>query len=113
MSEGSDEVGSGGGVGQGDFGNGGDGAVVVDLVTVQDAAVAVGGVGAEADVGDDGEVGSGVLDSADGLLHGAVGSAGIGAGVVFVARAAEENDARDAQCGGFGGEGGGAIGREQ
>ena len=81
---GSDAVGACFGVGHGDVADAVDGQGVVETAVVaEDAAVAVGGVFAEADVGDDEEVGEAAAEEADGLDDGAVGVVGGGAEGIF------------------------------
>ena len=92
------DVGAGLSVGEGDAGEVVEGGVVVDLTGgVEGAAVAVVGVGADADVADDGEVGEIFFDSGDGLLNGAVGVVGgVAVGIFFVGFGeAEEEDAAE------------------
>ena len=97
---GGDAVGAGFGVGHGDVADAVDGEGVVEAAVVaQDAAVAVRGVFAEADVGDDEEGGEVAAQEADGLDDGAVGVVGGGAEGVFDVGAqghAEEDDGFEA-----------------
>lgn len=79
--------------------------LVEGSVLVQDAAVAVRGVFAEADVGHDEHLREGLLDGFDGAYDGAIGVGGFGAGGVFGGGGegdAEEDDGAEA----FGDEGG-------
>ncbi len=81
-----------------------DGVVVAGLAS-DDAAVAVRGVLAEADVGDEHErfCGGGLLEGAQAALHDAVVDPGAGAVLVFFGGKAEEQETADAECGaGFG-----------
>ncbi len=100
---GRDRVGAGLGVGDRDFGQQLDRDVVVDLAVADEAAVAVRGVLAEADVGDHREVGVGLLEGADRHLHDALVVVGARAGLVLGGGDAEEEDGADA--------GGGDLGR--
>jgi len=93
---GGDDVGSCLGEGDGGLGEQREGRVVVDLVAVaivcDEAAVSVGGVLAEADVGDkdEGVEGAIVFEGTQGLLDDAVGGVGGRGAIVFVGRKAEE-----------------------
>jgi hypothetical protein len=82
-----------------------DGRVVHDLAVDHDAAVPVVRVLAEADVGDDEELGQLALDGADRGLHWRFGIVGVRSDVVLVLGNAEEQDAVDAvglrRCGFF------------
>ena len=95
-------MGAGVGVGERDVGDALDGHGVVEGAGVgEDAAVAVGGVLAEADVADDEEGGEGGAEEADALDDGAGRVVGGGAEGVFGGRGeghAEEDDR--AQAGG-------------
>ena len=75
-----------------------DGHVVENLVALDDAAVAVRGVFAEADVGDDDQMRHLALDRADGALHRRVGVGGFRAGRILAVGQAEEQHAEDAIC---------------
>ena len=73
------------------------GGVVVHAAAGYDAAVAVAGVLAHADVADDDQPGLGLLDGADSLLDYAVFGVRPGAHIVLDARDAEQQDGGDAQ----------------
>jgi hypothetical protein len=74
-----------------------EGRIVPDLFALDDTAVAVGRVLAEAHVGDHQEVPALGANGADGLLdHAAVGIA-LGSQRILVFRQAEEDDAGDSQ----------------
>ena len=103
MSLGRDRVGAGLGVGDRGFGQQLDRDVVVDLAVADEAAVAVRGVLAEADVGDHGQVGVGLLQRPHRHLHDALVVVGAGAGLVLGGGDAEEQDRAD--------PGGGDLGR--
>ena len=94
---GGDEVGAALGVRHGHLGEQLEGDVVDDLAVLHHAAVAVVHVLAEADVGDDHEVGELVLDGAHGHLHDALGVVGAGRRRVLVRGDAEQQDRRDAE----------------
>ncbi len=94
---GRDDVGSGAGVGDGTGGEPFERGVVVDVAVDDLAAVAVAGVLAVADVGDDDEFGVGGFDGADGLLDDAVVVVRAGGLLVLVLGDAEEDDAADAE----------------
>ena len=94
------------GLGDGGFGEDVERGVVDDLVLglgggavhlLDDAAVTVRHVLAEADVAHDEQVGDGGLDGAGGLLHDAVFGPGSGGNLVLGLRQAEENDGGDAE----------------
>ena len=74
--------------------------VVADGAVLHHAAVAVARVLAEAHVGDDEQVGHGVLHRAHRLLHDAVLGVGLGAARVLLLRDAEQQHGRDAHAGG-------------
>jgi hypothetical protein len=72
--------------------------VVVDrAVGADDAAVAVRGVGAEADVGDHDQLGVGLLDRPHGELDDALVVVGAGARLVLLGGDAEQQHRRDAE----------------
>ena len=100
---GRDHVGAGLGVGDRGLGEQLDRDVVVDLAVADEAAVAVRGVLAEADVGDHGQVRVGLLQRPDGHLDDALVVVGARARLVLVGGDAEEQDRADA--------GGGDLGR--
>ncbi len=100
-----DRVGAGLGVGDRRFRQQLDRQVVVDLAVADEAAVAVRGVLAEADVGDHGQVGVGLLQRPDRHLHDALVVVGAGAGLVLAGRDAEEEDRADSGGGDVGGLG--------
>ncbi len=102
---GRDRVGAGLGVGDRGFGQQLDRDVVVDLALADEAAVAVRGVLAEADVGDHGQVGVGLLERPHRHLHDALVVVGAGAGLVLGGGDAEEEDGADAGGGDLGGLG--------
>ena len=77
--------------------------VVVDLAVADEAAVAVRGVLAEADVGDHDQFGVGLLQRPHRHLHDALVVVGAGAGLVLGGGDAEEQDRAD--------PGGGDLGR--
>jgi hypothetical protein len=93
---GGDAVRAGQGVGDGDIADALHGELVVQAAVVsQDAAVAVGCVLAEADVGGDEEVGEAAAEQPDGLDHGALGVVCVAAESVLCVgeqRHAEKND---------------------
>ncbi len=70
--------------------------VVVDVAVAEHAAVAVGGVLAEAGVGDHDEVGVRLLQRPDRHLHDALVVVGAGAGLVLVRRDPEQDHRRHA-----------------
>ena len=94
---GGDDVGAGARVRQRLLGEDFERGVVGDFTVFDDAAVAVVGVFAEADVGDDDEIEIRFADGFDGALDDAVCAGGAGAGGVFRFGKAEENDAGDAE----------------
>ena len=96
MSLGRDGVGAGGRVGDGGLGQQLDRQVVVDGPLADDAAVAVRGVLAHADVGDHDEVGVGLLQRAHRHLDHALVVVGAGAELVLGGGDAEEDHRADA-----------------
>ena len=92
---GGDDVGAGLGVAHRLPGQQLEGGVVEDAVALDDAAVAVVGVLAEADVGDHAHLRDRVLDGADGLLHHPVVVVGLGAPGVLVLGDPEEDHRGD------------------
>ena len=108
---GGDDVGPGLGEGDGGLGEQGEGCVVLDGVAQgrhlvrDDSAVAVRGVLAEADIGDEDEPVEGAIgfEGAQALLDDAVGCVGAGGKVVLFRGKAEEEQAAEAKRGaGFG-----------
>ncbi len=99
-----DDVGSGGGVGKRAFHEQLDALVVqdVEMVAVDPsyAAVAVAHVFAQADIGDDEELGTFGLDCADRMLHDAIFGVSAGGGFILFVRDAEKKDGL--QAGGLG-----------
>ena len=75
--------------------------VVVDGMPFDDAAMAVIGVFAQTDIGNDHQIRQFVLDLADGPLHDAFFGVSLGAQRVFLVRQAKENDRRYSQMKGF------------
>ena len=59
--------------------------------------MAVRGVLAETGIDDHQQIGDGLLDGADGLLHDPFGVPGFAADVVFLGRQPEQDDRRDAE----------------
>src|SRR5207244_6489082 len=89
-----DDVGAGGRVGHGRPHQLLDGGIVGDVVTFQNAAVAVRGVFAQAHIGDDDGVGSIALDGANRRLNRRIVVVGGRSDVIFVRGDAEQQDAR-------------------
>ena len=71
--------------------------VVIHVVVLDEAAVAVAGVFAVADVGHDQQVGGFAADGADGALHDAIVVIGAGRHFVLRFRQAEQDHAADAE----------------
>jgi hypothetical protein len=89
-----------------------EGGVVPDLVPLDDAAMAVGGVLAETDVGDHEELAALAAYRANGLLHDAVVGVPLRAEGILPLGQAEEDHARDSQGLHLAGLAGRLVGRE-
>lgn len=104
---GGDDIGAGFGVADGGFGEELEGGVILDgpvgAFFFDNAAVAVAHVFAEADVGNDEEIGEFLFEEADGLLDDAIFGVGPGGFGVFGFGDAEEEDGADAVLEGGGG----------
>ena len=94
---GRDDVGAGFGMGERHLGQHLQGEVVVDVAVLDDAAVTVAGVFAEADVGDDEQLRHLFLEGGDRHLDDALLVVGAGAGFVLLRRDAEQQHPGDAQ----------------
>ena len=97
MSEGRHDVGAGAGVGKRGLGQPLERGVVIHVVVFDETAVAVAGVFAIADVGDDQQLGGFAAHGADGVLHDAVVGVGAGGHFVLGFRQAEQDHAADAE----------------